>query len=147
MANQRYVYGTAARKYEQVLPYEEERIKNGKTVQKQKKQKVSFANAIIMIAFAAAVAFTVYTCFRYLSLQAEAVAISDHIASLENEISIVKVQNDAVEYEISGYKDIDYIYQTAVTELGMVEAAKSQISHYVSTENEYMIQSGDIPEE
>lgn len=147
MANQRYVYGTAARRYEQTLPYEEERIEGGQRIRRQKKQKVSFANAVIMMAFVAAVSFTVFSCFSFLSLQAEAVAISDHIASLENEISIIKVQNDAVEYEISGYKDIDYIYQTAVKELGMVEAAKSQISHYASTENEYMIQSGDIPEE
>lgn len=147
MENQRYVYGTAAGRYEQTLPYVEERTGREQRIQKQKKQKFSFANAVIMAAFAAAVAFTVFTCFRYLSLQAEAVAISERIASLENEISVIKVQNDAVEYEISGYKDIDYIYQTAVTELGMVEAARSQISHYTSTENEYMIQSGDIPEE
>ena len=147
MANQRYVYGTAAKRYEQTLPYGDEAAKQERRNRTQKKQKISAANAVIIMAFAAAVVFAVFTCFRYLSLQAEAVALSDRIASLENEISIVKVQNDAVEYEISGYKDIDYIYQTAVTELGMVEAGKSQISRYTSTENEYMIQSGDIPEE
>ena len=41
--------------------------------------------------------------------------------------------------------DLDYVYQVATGELGMVRARESQILKYDKAESEYVRQNEDIP--
>ena len=67
------------------------------------------------------------------------------IVSLESDINTLKSQNDALDYSINSFMDIEYITKVAMEELGMIRATEHQISFYNNTENEYMKQFKDIP--
>lgn len=93
-----------------------------------------------------AVIAVVVMCVEYLQLSAEVTGVKGNISSLESEIDTLTAQNDAIDYDINGYIDVDYIMKVAVEELGMVNPSKEQIQYYDSTISEYMKQYGDIPD-
>ena len=65
--------------------------------------------------------------------------------TLEKEIETLKTNNDALETRIETSVDLDYVYQVATEELGMVYANKDQVRLYNKTESEYVRQYEDIP--
>ncbi|MBQ1192834.1 MAG: cell division protein FtsL [Lachnospiraceae bacterium] len=93
-----------------------------------------------------AVVAVVVMCIHYLQLNSKVSDIKGNISLLESNIDTLAAQNDAIEYDIEGFINLDYILQVATEELGMVYATKDQIQYYDSTTSEYMKQFGDIPE-
>lgn len=79
-------------------------------------------------------------CVKYLSYQESIAARTANIVSLKKDITTAKSTNDALDYQINSYKDIDRITKTALEELGMVHATKDQIRFYQGSEFEYMKQ-------
>lgn len=92
-----------------------------------------------------AVIAVVAMCIQYLQLSAKVADAKNNIASLESNIDTLAAQNDAIDYDINGYIDVDYIMKVAIEELGMVNPAKNQIQYYDSSALEYMKQYEDIP--
>lgn len=98
---------------------------------------------VIMLAMCLCV--MVYLCAEYLTLRSDVSDITSKIATMEINTDSLRAHNDSIEYGISSYKDIDYITNSAITELGMVKATADQIIFYESSESEYMKQYRDIP--
>lgn len=92
-----------------------------------------------------AVVAVVVMCIQYLQLSAKVTDVKGNISNLESEIDTLKAQNDAIDYEINGFIDVDYIMKVATEQLGMVNPSKDQIQYYDSTSPEYMKQYKDIP--
>lgn len=92
-----------------------------------------------------AVIAVVVMCIQYLQLSAKVTDVKGNISNLESEFDSLKAQNDAIDYEINGFIDVDYIMKVATEELGMVNPSKNQIQYYDSSTSEYMKQYGDIP--
>ena len=69
----------------------------------------------------------------------------DTIKDLEQELTTLKTQNNALETKINTYVDLDHVYKVATEELGMVYANKDQVLMYNRTESEYVRQYEDIP--
>ena len=92
-----------------------------------------------------AVVAVVVMCIQYLQLSAKVTDVKGNISNLESEIDTLKAQNDAIDYEINGFIDVDYIMKVATEQLGMVNPSKDQIQYYDSTSSEYMKQYKDIP--
>ena len=88
---------------------------------------------------------TLYICVSYLKLQSSVTARLNHIESLEESIEKLKGDNDALLTRINTSVDLDYVYQVATEELGMVYANKDQVRLYNKTESEYVRQYEDIP--
>lgn len=84
-------------------------------------------------------------CVKYLSLQDSISTRKASIVSIESNINTLKSQNDAVDFSINSYMDIENIAKIATEELGMIRATENQISFYNNTEHEYMKQFKDIP--
>ena len=99
---------------------------------------------VILLTFAAIC--TLYLCVNYLQLQSTVAARLNHIEALEKSIETIKADNDALETRINTSVDLDYVYQVATEELGMVYANKNQVRLYNRTESEYVRQYEDIPE-
>ena len=94
-----------------------------------------------------AVIATLFLCYRYLCLNASIDARMDHIEQLEAQLENLKTENDALEQSIDTSVDLNYVYDVAVNELGMIHAGKDNIISYDKTESEYVRQYEDIPKE
>ena len=69
------------------------------------------------------------------------------ISSLEQQLEDLTEANSGLRKSIDNYTDLNYIYQIATEEMGMVPADEDQIIHYDRTESEYVRQNEDIPTE
>ena len=69
----------------------------------------------------------------------------DSIKSLETTLDNLRTENDALERSIDTSIDLNYVYNVAVNELGMVRIGQGNIIQYDKTESEYVRQYEDIP--
>jgi len=102
-------------------------------------------NALGTLALVAALVFTLVFCVKYLQIQSEISEKTEYITQLKKNITTITTQNDAVDYSINSYVDINNVYKIATEEMGMVVAGEDQVKIYDSTELEYMKQFADIP--
>ena len=100
-----------------------------------------------LLVIIAALAVTFFMCISYLEAQEMITAMSKKAASLESEIMTLKNENDAAYSRISGSVDLQYVYDVAVNELGMVHAKDNQVVAYNSRKSNSVRQYGEIPAE
>lgn len=81
----------------------------------------------------------------YLHMQSNITATRDSISQLKSQISTVQSQNNALNYSINSYVNVDHVYKVATTKLGMKQATDKQISTYKASDSGYTLQYGDIP--
>lgn len=145
----KYINGSAARQLEAVPARERQEEKKRELSQsaRRNREKASRMSLGYVLFLAAATMAVVVVCFNYLKLHADISDTNSNITKLTSSVDTMTAQNDALDYSINSYTDVNYIIKTAVEELGMVQASKDQISYYKSTESEYMKQFTDIPEE
>lgn len=101
--------------------------------------------SLLFIVVAIAVAFLM--CISYLEAQESITAMSKKVASLESEILTLKNENDAAYDKINSSVDLQYVYDVAVNELGMVHAKDDQVIPYNSRKSNSVRQYGEIPGE
>ena len=87
-----------------------------------------------------------YICINFLHIQSEINGRMDDIKRMERQLETLKSENDALETSINTSVNLDYVYQVAVGELGMVYADKNQVLLYNKTESEYVRQNEDLPQ-
>lgn len=92
----------------------------------------------------AMVIMIVMACVKYLDLNAQINEANNEITSLQTQLDTLVTKNDAMDYEINSFIDVDYIIETAKTQLGMVVAGKEQVQFYDSSVSEYMNQLNDV---
>lgn len=145
----KYINGSAARQLEAVPARERQEEKKRELSQsaRRNREKASQMSLGYVLFLAAATMAVAVVCFNYLKLHADISDTNSNITKLTSSVDTMTAQNDALDYSINSYTDVNYIIKTAVEELGMVQASKDQISYYKSTESEYMKQFTDIPEE
>ncbi len=102
-------------------------------------------NLPYLVMFMAAACCMLYICVSYIHIQSDMTARMDSIKNLEQELTTLKTQNNALETKINTYVDLDHVYKVATEELGMVYANKDQVLMYNRTESEYVRQYEDIP--
>ena len=100
----------------------------------------------ITLLMAVSVILSVMSCINYLNAEADVSETKKNITSLEKSLDTITTQNDAIQYEIDSFVDVNYIIKTATEELGMVMVSRNQVITYDSVRNEYMEQYGDVPE-
>ncbi len=146
-----YVSGNAARSLRPIPDYDTHREKRKK--EKIETQRHTRRNVddlpkmgIKMVLFlAAAVAVSIILCINYLMVQMEITEAKSGIMELKSGIEVMFDQNNALEFEIDSFIDVDYIISEAKEKLGMVVPNKNQIVSYENSNNEYMSQYSDVP--
>ena len=103
--------------------------------------KFGFVYTLVIVAAVAAMALC---CVNYISAINEHSNNTKKINSLTSQVTELTQLNDEKKLAIDTSIDYDYIYYVAVKELGMVYPGAGQIIHYVSGENEYVIQYRDF---
>jgi cell division protein FtsL len=98
------------------------------------------------VAFLAVVSIVcLMMCVAYLYIQSNITATRSNITDLKDSISTVQSQNNALNYSINSYVNVDHVYKVATTKLGMKQASDKQISNYKASDSGYTLQYGDIP--
>ena len=85
-------------------------------------------------------------CVVYLNLQSSITTRIYNIEQYEAQLAEVQAGNKSLEAKINDHLDLEYIYQVATEELGMIHPAKDQVIRYERTESEYVRQYENIPE-
>ncbi len=147
---QGYVYGNTVRKLEPVRQRPEVSEPDSRTRARYRvrrnQEKALQMDLPYVIALMIAAVCMLWLCVSYIELQSTLTARMDTIQELEQELEAARVANDALETNINTSVDLDYVYQVATEELGMVYAGRDQVLLYDRTESEYVRQYEDIPE-
>lgn len=144
-----YIHGSAVRKTipmerPQRTPRQQPRRRIDHTVRRnQEKALYMDLPYVLMLTIAAACAL--YFCVSYLHIQSSTTGRIYQIEKLEKQLEQLKSENDALETRINTSVDLEYVYQVATEELGMVYANRNQVLLYDKTESEYVRQYEDIP--
>lgn len=123
---------------------QQEKRGNRRSYRKAEGLEMSLPYVIFLFAM---VAMIVVSCVKYLDLNSQISETNTKIATLQSQLDTLVTKNDAMDYEINGYIDVEYIINTAMEQLGMIVAGKEQVKFYDSSTSEFMNQLNDIPEE
>jgi cell division protein FtsB len=145
-----YVDGNTVRKL-RVAPdvrREEEQYVTPSTRRQERIQPKAFSgiNFASLIVLTVAIIATVYVCVDYLMLQNQVSQMDKGIIKLEKELTVLTNENDASYEAVDTALNLDYIYQVAVEELGMVYPNKNEVITYQSSSSNYVRQYEDIPD-
>lgn len=152
--NQYTVQGTAARQLNVLPGYQDgeglqpERVPSRQPVKRPKRRaKVKPGIDLFgILILSVAIGVTFLTCIDYLGVQADIVKMNNEITSLERGLLKLQNQNDADLSKINTSLDLNYIYQVATNELGMVYPDSDQVINYKNNLGRYVRQYSEIPE-
>lgn len=144
-----YVDGNTVRKIavpvEVPLEREERRPERRQGHRRSYRQSEGLEMSLSYVAFLfVMVVIIVTSCVRYLDINSQISQTNREISKMQTALDTIVTKNDAVEYEIDSYIDVEYIMNTAKDELGMVVAGKDQVKFYEGSESEYMNQLNDV---
>ncbi len=149
--NEYYTQGNTARKLQVVPKYPNEREQDFRQqpvrVPKRKLRANQGIDMLSLLVLTAAIVVTLYTCVEYLRVQTNIAQMNNEIASLESDLTKLLNENKDALSQINTNLDLNYIFQVATTELGMVYPDSNQLIPYESNLSGFVIQYSDIPEE
>ncbi|HHT58029.1 cell division protein FtsL [Herbinix luporum] len=93
-----------------------------------------------------AIGATLYFCIEFLMLQNQVSKMERDIISMERNLTAMKNENDAAYEQIEKVYDLDYVYNIAVNELGMVYPNNNEIITFKKADENYVRQYADIPD-
>lgn len=144
------IEGNTARKLQVVPDYQEAQIPVRRQETRRKNQKRQELNTgmdiVSMLILTFAIVVTVYICLEYLSVQSHISQMNKDIVKLESDLIKIKNENASALSEIETSLDLNYIYEVATEELGMVYPSDNQVIAYESNLSDYVRQHADIPE-
>ena len=136
-----YVDGNTVRKLERAP---EPKKKPAKQPVRYEKRKSAYALHYMAFLVLAA-GFLVFSCFSYLQINTVLTKEEKKLASLQENLTLIQVQNQALEDTLNPQIDLDEVYRTATEKFGMVSAGQEQIVYYDSLGSDYVRQYADIP--
>lgn len=145
-----YIEGNTARKLNVVpdIRREEQQYEIPSPRRQERRQPKAFSgvNLASFLVLTIAVFTTVYVCVDYLKLQYNVSRMDKAIITLEEDLTTLTNENDAAYNLVNTAYDLNYVYQVAVEELGMVYPNNNTVISYQSSEADYVRQYEDIPE-
>ena len=143
--------GNNARKLQIIPEYgESEELEpiNQPARKKRRKPKTDIGIDLFSVFFLTiAIVVTLYTCIEYLQVQSGLTEQSKEIAELEHNLVKLQNQNKDALSKLNTSLDLNYIYEVATKELGMVYPKDNQVITYESNLSDYVRQYEEIPEE
>jgi cell division protein FtsL len=144
-----YIEGNTVRKLNAAPDIRREReqyeVPSPRRQEHRQPKSLSGINLASLLVLTVAIIATVYVCVDYLMLQTQVSQMNKNIISLEKELTTLTNENDAANEMISTAYDLNYVYQVAVEELGMVYPNKNTVITYKSSTEDYVRQYEDIP--
>lgn len=145
--NQMYVQGNTARKL-QAVPVRHERTtikKDNRAVQKNR-DKALHMNVGYVLFLVAAMLMAGFVLTGYLTLQSDITNSIKNVAQLESELNSLRLDNDERYSRINSDINLEEVRRVAIQELGMQYAREGQIITYNGEDNDYVRQTGNLPD-
>lgn len=153
-----YVYGNTVRKMQaapaymperapqrpQRTPQQEQELRRKKAAAKKNRQRAKMMNGRYVLFLSAVTCLCALVAGLFVMMQADVTTNMKQIASLEAQISELKIANDAVEKRLDTTVNLEEIKEEALR-LGMVYPSEAQIIEYSVEHTDYMNQYSDIP--
>lgn len=145
--NQMYVQGNTARKLQAVpSQYERTTIKKDNRAVQKNRDKALHMNVGYVLFLVTAMMLAGLVLTWYLALQSDITNSIKNIARLESELNSLKLDNDERYSRINSDINLEEVRRVAIQELGMQYAKEGQIITYNGEDNDYVRQTGDIPD-
>ena len=125
-------------------PEEEQRLRQRKAAAKKNQQRAMVMNGKFVLFLTAAVLVCAIFCGLFVMMQADITTNMQNIASLEKQISTLKIENDSLEKRLDTTVNLEQI-KTEALALGMTYPVEGQIITYSVEEADYMNQFAAIP--
>ena len=145
--NNVYVFGTAARAYETVPEYEQNRYRKvnrePRVIERPAtRQKIDlFSIGLIAVTFIAVMVVGII----YLNLNFQSTYLSKNVVKLQSEVVELEKTNAAATEQLEDGINLKAIYKKATKELGMKPMKKIQIKSFVRKNSTEIRQYGAIP--
>ena len=127
-----YQQGSAARQL-QALPAEQLRPARKVSNATRKNRELAMVTAGVILT-------------GYLKLQSDITNSMKHIATLESQLNSMKLENDEAYSRINSNVNLEEVRRIAIQELGMQYAQEGQIVTFDGEDNDYVRQTGEIPD-
>ena len=125
---------------------EQEKRRTQAQVQAKRNRERALRMNVPYVSFLTAVSIaTVFVCVNFLQLQAEGISYRNQIASLEGQLTELKLANDNAYEETISSVDMEEVKRIAVNDLGMTYADEGQIITYSNQDGDYIRQYAEIP--
>lgn len=143
-----YIEGNTVRKLNAVPDRREEQyeIPSPRRQESRQPKALPGINITSLLILTAAIVATLFLCVDYIKVQSDINRIEKQIASKQEELITLTKNNDAAYEAVNTTYDLDYIYQVAVEEYGMVYPKDSSVIKYQGNDEDYVKQYEDIPE-
>lgn len=145
-----YVGETSPRKRQiEEVPVRKPRVaeptkKQSKKVQpkvyREPKERTSLMTPVFAVYATVALAVILVFALKMLAAQTALASAADQVTRLESTLNSINQENAKLEALVEAGVDLEYIYQVATEELGLVEASNSQIIYYDQIESGYVRQ-------
>ena len=124
----------------------QERRREEAQVQAKRNRERALRMNVPYVSFLTAVSIaTVFVCVNFLQLQAQGISYRNQIASLESQLTELKLANDNAYEETLSSVDMEEVKRIAVNDLGMTYADEGQIITYSNQDGDYIRQYAEIP--
>lgn len=145
--NQIYIQGNTARKL-QVVPseYEGRPVKKNTQAALKNRERALYMNVGYVLFLVTAMVFAGFILTGYLKLQSDITNSIKHIAQLESDLNTIKLDNDERYSRLTSDVNLEEVRRTAIQELGMQYAQEGQIITFNGEDNDYVRQTGEIPD-
>lgn len=132
--------------YSQVVPAHKTKNYPKRKKKVEEKPESKLYKGILVGLIIVSMCVCVYVAVLYLNELNKHKEQTHEITQLEHELKDLKTKNDNIEHQFIVDMDINYIYDIAVNELGMVFPEKENIVLYPNYESSFVIQYQQIPE-
>ena len=139
-----YENGSAVRELEE--PSQSEKKTNIKKASSAKKKAYSVGRGYVIF-LSVICTITLVLCVVYLQKKATITSQYENIATLESQYNKLKNDNDAKYNQVIDSVSLEDIKDAALNRLGMHYATADQIKYYDLTDDSYVRQYKDVPDE
>lgn len=111
-------------------------------LEREKSALLLEAPYVIMLVLASV--FAIYTCCSHIQLWTDVNLRVRRMEQLERQVIMLRQDNELAERKYAFTGDLDYVYEVATGELGMVPASETNVLFYDRSNQEYVYQRDNI---
>lgn len=141
-----YVQGNTVRKLQTVPNQEQRPVRKVNHTTRKNRDRALYMNIGYVLFLAAAMVAAGFILTGYLTLQSDITNSIKNISKMESQLNDMKLSNEENYDRITSSINLEEVKRIAIQELGMRYAEEGQIITFNGEGNDYVRQTGEIPD-